>query len=238
MRILKNRLPAVIAALLSVVAMLLTGTATAVAAPATGEMFVTFVRHGESAGNTSGMIDTSIPGPSLTAKGQAQAAAVASLLADRKFDGIYASRMVRTQQTAQPTSALRGLPIIVEPGFHEIEAGIYEGTPEKDALRGYLAAPLQWMKGDLSARTPGAENGYEFKKRVDDSLKDAQKRGSKRPVIFSHGGTIMFWTFISVSNPDPSKMQSDPLQNTGRVVVKGSPQKGWKLIEWNGKPAA
>ena len=238
MRVLKSRLPAVVAALLSTVAMRLTGGAVAVAAPATGEMFVTFVRHGESAGNTSGLIDTSIPGPSLTAKGQTQSAAVASLLANRKFDGVYASRMVRTQQTARPTSVLRGLPVVVEPGFHEIQAGVYEGTPEKDALDGYLAAPLRWMKGDLSARTPGAENGHEFKKRVDDSLKDVQKRGSKRPVIFSHGGTMMFWTFISVSNPDPSKLQNDPLSNTGRIVVKGSPQKGWKLIEWNGQPAA
>lgn len=227
-----------IAALIAAVAMLVAGGATAVAAPATGEMFVTFVRHGESAGNTSGLIDTSTPGPSLTAKGQAQAAAVASLLTDRKFDGVYASRMVRTQQTAKPTSVLRGLPVVVEPGVHEIEAGIYEGTPEANALQGYLAAPLKWIRGDLSARIPGADNGYEFKKRVDDSLKDIQKRGSKRPVIFSHGGTIMFWTFMSVKNADPSLLQKDPLQNSGRVVIKGSPSKGWKVIEWNGKPAA
>lgn len=238
MSVLKNRVTALVTALFAAVVMLVSGGATAVAAPQTGEMFVTFVRHGESAGNTSGLIDTSTPGPGLTAKGQAQSAAVARLLSDRKFDGIFASKMVRSQQTAQPTSTLRRLPIVVEPGFHEIEAGRWEGTPEKDSMRTYLAAPLQWLGGNLDARIPGSIDGHEFVKRVNDSLRAVKNRGSKRPVIFSHGGTIMFWTLLTVSNPDMSKLQTDPIHNTGRVVVKGTPDKGWKLIEWDGKAAA
>lgn len=55
--------------------------------------------HGDSAGNASGLIDTSTPGPVLTQKGQAQARAVADLLGVNNYDSIYASNMVRTQLT-------------------------------------------------------------------------------------------------------------------------------------------
>ncbi|WP_280419801.1 histidine phosphatase family protein [Nocardia carnea] len=231
---MKSRLSAMIGAIIAAVAILVAGSGSAVAAPQTGEMFLTFIRHGESAGNASGLIDTSTPGPGLTDKGWAQAAAVAELLADCKFDGIYASKMVRTQQTAEPTSDRCDRPVTVEPGLHEIEAGIYEGRPEHEAGQGYFEAPVQWIQGNLDARIPGSIDGHEFKKRMDDSI---QNRGSKRAMIFSHGGAIMIWTLLSVADPDPSKLRSDPLQNTGRVVVKGTPEKGWRLVSWDGTPA-
>ncbi|MET9216378.1 MULTISPECIES: histidine phosphatase family protein [unclassified Nocardia] len=241
MRLLKSRPSAILGSIIAVGALIAAGSGSAVAAPNTGssfgdtgEMFLTFVRHGQSAGNTSGLIDTSVPGPDLTAKGRDQAVAVAEFLSDCKFDGIYASTMVRTQQTAAPTAQRCNQPTVVEEGFHEIEAGIYEGTPEAEAREGYLAAPIQWIQGNLDARIPGSLNGHEFKKRMDDSIRDVQNRGDKRAVIFSHGGAIMFWALMSVENPDPSKLQTDPLHNTGRVVVKGSPAKGWKLVSWDG----
>ncbi|MBW0272823.1 histidine phosphatase family protein [Nocardia sp. MH4] len=234
---LKSRLSATVTSIVAVLTLVTAGGGSALAAPATGEMTLTLVRHGESTGNASGLIDTTVPGPELTAKGWEQSAAVAELLADCKFDGVYASTMIRTQQTAAPTSQLCGLPTVIEDGIHEIEAGIYEGTPERDAGRDYFAAPLQWIQGNLDARIPGSINGHEFKKRMNDSIQDIQDRGSKRAAVFSHGGAIMVWTLMSVSDPDPSKLQSDPLHNTGRVVVKGSPAKGWKLVSWDGHSA-
>ena len=66
-------------------------------------MRVTFVRHGQSAGNTSGNIDTSTPGPSLTPLGREQAQAVVDRLGDNNSGAISASPMHRTQQTAEPT---------------------------------------------------------------------------------------------------------------------------------------
>lgn len=236
MNLIQSRLSAMIGAIIAATAILVAGGGSAVAAPQTGEMFLTFIRHGESAGNASGLIDTSTPGPELTDKGWAQAEAVAGFLSDCKFDGIYASKMIRTQQTAQPTSDQCAGPVTVEPGLHEIEAGIYEGKPEHEAVQGYFEAPLQWIQGNLDARIPGSINGHEFKKRMDDSIRDIQNRGSKRPMIFSHGGAIMIWTMLSVSDPDLSKLQNDPLQNTSRVVVKGTPDKGWRLVSWDGTP--
>src|SRR5690349_2526508 len=72
----------------------------AVPASAAESMRVTFVRHGQSEGNASGLIDTKTPGPVLTPLGQQQARDVVDLLGDNNYDSIYASTMVRTQLTA------------------------------------------------------------------------------------------------------------------------------------------
>jgi broad specificity phosphatase PhoE len=200
------------------------------------EMTITLVRHAESLGNVSGLIDTKVPGPNLSALGQTQATKLATLLHATKFDGAYASNMVRTQQTAAPTVADQHLKLNIQPGFREIEAGQYEGTPEAAAMTGYLQAPIKWLQGDRNARIPGSIDGNEFDKRFDDALLTVQRRGSKNPVIFSHGGTIMFWSMMNASNADPSKLGTDPMRNGGHVTLKGSPQKGWTIVEWVGHP--
>jgi len=203
---------------------------------APGEMTITLVRHAESAGNASGLIDTKVPGPNLTDLGRSQAAKLATQLAANKFDAAFASNMVRTQQTGAPTAANHHLTINVQPGFREIEAGDYEGTPEAAAMTGYLQAPIKWLSGDRNARIPGSIDGNEFDKRFDDALLNVQRRGSTHPVIFSHGGTIMFWSMMNANNADPSKLGTDPMRNGGHVTLKGSPQKGWTIVEWVGHP--
>src|SRR6185295_4468927 len=75
---------------------------TALSAWAAEAMTLTFVRHGESEANAAGVIDTSVPGPHLTDLGRQQAEAVADELVGNNYDGVYASSMIRTQETAQP----------------------------------------------------------------------------------------------------------------------------------------
>ena len=75
---------------------------TALPAWAAEAMTLTFVRHGESEANAAGVIDTSVPGPHLTDLGRQQAEAVADELVGNNYDGVYASSMIRTQETAQP----------------------------------------------------------------------------------------------------------------------------------------
>lgn len=200
------------------------------------EMTITLVRHAESLGNTSGLIDTKVPGPDLSPRGRTQADNLATLLNDKKFDCAFASNMVRTEQTAAPTVAKKHLGLNVQPGFREIEAGQYEGTPEAQAMAGYLQAPIKWLSGDTSARIPGSIDGKEFDDRFDQALLDVQRRNCANPVIFSHGGTIMFWSMMNAGNADKSKLGTDPMRNGGRVVLKGSPQKGWTIVEWVGNP--
>ncbi|MGV0767344.1 histidine phosphatase family protein [Mycolicibacterium sp. XJ647] len=212
----------------------------AIPASAAELMRVTFVRHGESAGNASGLIDTSTPGPVLTPKGQQQAQAVVGVLGDNNYDAIYGSTMVRTQLTATPMSQYLRLPIQVLPGLQEIEAGIFEGTPESEAEEGYAQAMLAWtFAGQRDVRIPGSINGHEFDARVDGALRAMYDKGDRNPVVFSHGGTIMFWTMMNVSNLTLQQkielLRTSPLDNTDYVVIEGNPEDGWILVNWNGQ---
>jgi broad specificity phosphatase PhoE len=222
-------------------------------------MTITFIRHGQSYGNLSGLGDTSTPGPVLTDLGQQQARDIAAKLGDNNYDAIYASTMVRTQQTAAPMSQYLGLPITVLPGIQEIEAGMYEGTPERAALFGYLTAPLAWaglsvtpppnvsfnpITPNLDAFIPSAPgsttglNGHQFEDRVNGALQTIYDNGDRNAAVFSHGGTIMIWTMMNAKNLSPEQkimlFTQHPLSNTNYVVVEGNPEDGWNLVNWNG----
>ncbi|MED5814047.1 histidine phosphatase family protein [Mycolicibacterium sp. 050232] len=217
-------------------------------AHAAENMRITFIRHGESEGNASGLIDTKTPGPVLTQKGQQQAQAVADKLGDNNYDAIYASQMVRTQLTAGPMSQRLGLPIQVLPGLQEIEAGVFEGTPEANAAGGYGLYPIAWalpgvipqIPFDKSTYMPGTNlNGYGFDERVDGALKTMYDNGDRNAVVFSHGGTIMFWTMMNATNLTTAQklelLQTAALKNTDYVVIEGNPEDGWIVTDWNGK---
>lgn len=211
-------------------------------------MRVTFVRHAQSEGNASGLIDTTTPGPVLTPLGQQQAQAVADKLGDNNYDAIYASTMVRTQLTAAPMSQRLGLPIQVLPGLQEIEAGVFEGTPEANAASGYGLYPIAWalpgaipqIPFDKSTYMPGTNlNGYVFDERVRGALQTMYDNGDRNAVVFSHGGTIMFWTLMNVNNLTVMEklqlLQTAQLHNTDYVVIEGNNEDGWTLVNWNGK---
>lgn len=223
--------------LTTVIAAVVFSIVTAVVAWAADPMTITFVRHGESEGNASGKIDTSVPGPHLTPTGQQQAKDVADKLGGG-FDGIYASDMIRTQETAKPMEDKLGEKATVLGGLREIGAGIFEGQSEKDGIGriGYIAAPLLWTLGARFVPVPGGEDGNAFDARVDDSVKTIYENGDRNAVVYSHGATIMFWVMMNVDNPDPTLLLSDPLSNTSVVKVEGTPEGGWTLKEWNGKP--
>lgn len=146
------------------------------AAGGPAEITLTFVRHAQSEGNASGLIDTSTPGPSITELGRTQAAESAAAMAGDDYDGVYASTMVRTQQTAAPMAAALAEPVVVLPGLREVEAGQSEGRPEVSAAD-YFDAPAQWLSGDRAARIPGSIDGNEFDARFDASVQQIYDSG-------------------------------------------------------------
>ena len=99
---------------------------------------LTFIRHAESQSNAAHVINTDVPGPSLTEEGQGQAEQLAHQLSRNNFDGIYASDMIRAEQTAEPLAHALGKRVDVLPGLREIEAGWYNNAPNKRADLTYL----------------------------------------------------------------------------------------------------
>ena len=195
---------------------------------------LTFIRHAESQSNAANMINTDIPGPSLSEEGQAQAEQLAHQLSRNNFDGIYASNMVRTQETAEPLAHALGKPVDVLPGLREIDAGWYNNTTTKRADLTYLLAPADWLNGDVKDAIPGSTSGTQFNDRFSAAVQKIYDSGNTRPVAFSHAEAIMYWTLMNVKNPKDSLVTSHPLPNLGRVVITGSPTMGWTLVDWDG----
>ena len=112
---------------------------------------LTFIRHAESQTNADNVVNTDIPGPSLTEEGKAQAEQLAHQLSRNNFDGIYVSDMVRTQETAAPLAHALGKPVEVLPGLREIDAGWYNNTSTK---RADLICSRRRIGSRATARTP------------------------------------------------------------------------------------
>ncbi len=195
---------------------------------------LTFLRHAESQANADGVIDTDIPGPGLTELGEGQAQQIAHQLGRNKYDGIFASTMVRTQQTAAPLAERLGKQVQVLPGLREINAGWYQDKPNSMAKSTYLVAPADWLKGDLGNAIPGSVTGKQFNDQFTAAVQKIYDSGLKNPVAFSHAESIMYWTLLNVNNPNDNLVTEHPLPNIGRIVVKGNPTSGWTLVDWDG----
>jgi probable phosphoglycerate mutase len=164
---------------------------------------------------------------------------VPDALASEHIDGIYASRLIRTQQTAAPLARVSGeMHRVVLPGIHEIEAGELEGRTDKEAVRTYIDVIWAWAAGDLDARMPGAGDGHEFYGRFDaDLARVASEHDPDATVaLFSHGAAIRVWTAARAGNIPREFPGRQHLENTGVVALEGSPTDGWSVTHWAGEP--
>jgi broad specificity phosphatase PhoE len=199
------------------------------------------IRHGQTPGNVLGQLDTAHPGPGLTALGERQAAALARSLANEQIDLLYASTLVRTQITAAPLAAGRGLDVEVLAGLREIEAGSLEKLTDRESHLQYLGTVFSWAAGELDRRMPAGPNGHDFFDRYDASIEQiaagAKSAGIDATVaVVSHGAAIRVWTGLRAANVEPGFAARHELANTGIVAVEGDPDGGWRLIHWDGSP--
>jgi broad specificity phosphatase PhoE len=201
-------------------------------------MRILLVRHGQTPANVRGILDTAAPGPGLTELGARQAHAVVDALGHESIAAIYVSTLVRTHETAAPLAAALGLTPIELPGTHEIEAGDVEGRSDHDAVRTYMTTVFAWGAGDPTPAMPGGPDGHAFFTRFDDSIAQvvAAHPDDATVVVVSHGAAIRVWTGARVSNLGDDFTADNHLDNTGVVVIEGSPGTGWTALSWGGMP--
>ncbi|MBE6478409.1 MAG: histidine phosphatase family protein [Propionibacteriaceae bacterium] len=86
------------------------------------------VRHGESEGNLGGRVLGGQMNPDLTARGRAQAKAVARQLAGWGADALWSSDMVRARRTAEQIALVTGLPVKTTALLREQNHGRLDGA--------------------------------------------------------------------------------------------------------------
>jgi broad specificity phosphatase PhoE len=200
-------------------------------------MRLLLVRHGQTDSNVAKALDTAAPGADLTELGRAQADALVDALADERIEAIYCSPLVRTQQTAAPIAAARGLPIVVRAGIREVGAGDYEMSTAEDAIKAYIGAGQAWMRGDLAHALPGSGiDGAGTLSAFDEVVREAQRSTDGTVLVVSHGAIIRIWVATRTDNVEVDYASAHPLGNTGLVVVEGTSGSGWVTVSWAGNP--
>lgn len=199
-------------------------------------MRLIFIRHGQTPANVLGLLDTAHPGPGLTELGATQAAAIPDALDGQGVDALFASTLIRTQLTAQPLAAARGLGVTVLGGLHEIEAGALEGRGDMPSVRIYLETVFAWGSGDLDVRMPDGPDGHNFFGRYNDDLESIVRSGVDSAAVVSHGAAIRVWVAAHAKNVAPMFAAEHHLDNTGIVVLDGSFDDGWSLARWADQP--
>ena len=202
--------------------------------PQARSITVTFVRNAQSQANADGVLDTDIPGPSLTDDGKGQAQQLVHQLPRSDIDAIYASPMAEAQQTAAPLASELGKQVEIVQGLQPLNAGWYNGKPESMANSTYMVAPTNWLNGDVQDSVPGSVSGKDFNDQFTAAVRKVYDSGHSKPAVFSQGTAIMVWTLLNVKNPKSSLLTSHPLPNAGRVVITGNPADGWTLVDWDG----
>ncbi|MFF8963039.1 histidine phosphatase family protein [Streptomyces globisporus] len=198
-------------------------------------MRLLLIRHGQTPSNLGHFLDTARPGPGLTDLGLRQAAALPRALDGEDIAALYASTLTRTQLTAAPLAAERGIEVRIRDGIRELSAGDLEMRADEDAIRQYLTTVFAWPAGDFARRLPGGEEGTEALARFDAVVAEAaEAQGHGTVALVSHGAAIRVWAAARARNVTVEFAARHSLDNTGVVVVEGSPDSGWTALSWAG----
>lgn len=161
------------------------------------------LRHGQSEFNlhfTATRRDPGIQDPKLTPLGQEQAEAAAIALADAGIERIIVSPYTRALQTAAPSAAAFGVPVLINPVVRERYAFVCDVGSPRTALE------RAWPTHDFSVIDeiwwpPGEEPAASVQARA--ALFRAEMTALpdwSRTLVVSHWGFIMALTGLSVQN--------------------------------------
>jgi broad specificity phosphatase PhoE len=145
-----------------------------------------FARHAESVSNVAHVLNSDPSQPAaLTPRGRRQARKLGAQLANLGIDLAFCTRFPRTRETAQFALPGRGVPLLVEPGLDEVQAGVFDGAP--------IAAYWAWKKHHTAnERFPRGESLDEAVRRYVDALHRLLARSEAVTLIVSHELAIRY----------------------------------------------
>ncbi|HWM92885.1 MAG TPA: histidine phosphatase family protein [Thermoanaerobaculia bacterium] len=151
------------------------------------------IRHGHTAGNSSGGLRMSgWTDTSLSDRGRLQVACLARRISSEPVSVVYASPLLRAQQTARPVATAAGAELRLEPDLREIHCGEVDGWPVAEVQRlhpGLWKANLR--QDDEGFRWPGGESYRELRERSLEAVRRiAAAHPGERIAVVTHAGVI------------------------------------------------
>jgi broad specificity phosphatase PhoE len=139
-----------------------------------------FARHAESVTNVAHVLNSDPLQPAaLTPRGRRQARKLGAQVANLAIDLAFCTRFSRTRETAELALHGRGVPLLVEPGLDEVQAGVFDGRP--------IAAYWAWKEQHTaSERFPQGESLDEAVRRYVHALHRLLARTEAVTLIVGH----------------------------------------------------
>ncbi|MEV6770956.1 histidine phosphatase family protein [Nocardia sp. NPDC051030] len=204
----------------------------------TGKLIL--VRHGETEGNVAKILDTRLPGLPLTERGAAQAKTFgANLVAPPQR--LFSSEALRAKQTGGYIEAATGVPLEVLEDLQEVQLGDLEGLNTTDAHHAFQDIYHSWHFGDLSARVPGGETGFEVLDRYVPTLERLRAEYLTTPdvpdiILVSHGAAMRLVS-RELTDVPRAFAANNHLDNTETIELLPTAGGGWECTRWGRYPA-
>jgi broad specificity phosphatase PhoE len=184
---------------------------------------VILVRHGATDWNhekrAQGQADID-----LNEDGVRQARRVASELSRFTIDAVYSSDLRRAVDTAHAIAEPRGLDVIIDPAFREIDQGEWEGLHVDEIRKRW---PDRWGEARHYSARPGGETPAAVRRRALEGLQRAvEKEPEGTIVVVSHGGTIRWLSAEALGYDDRRSVRIRGLGNAGVVGVRAEMRDG------------
>jgi probable phosphoglycerate mutase len=148
------------------------------------------IRHGETQMNRELRFQGHV-NVGLNEVGLEQARRLAARMAGGQAHALYASDLLRAQQTAQPIAAGLALAPVTESGLREQSFGKVDGMRVDDIQRDHPDAWAGWLRFEEDYAMPDGESTREFHGRV---MEAVQRVVASHPdqtvVVVTHGGVL------------------------------------------------
>jgi len=123
----------------------------------------------------------------LDETGRAEARALAAYLQEVRIDKIYSSPLSRAMDTAQVIAAGRGLQVIPEPAFIDLDFGEWQGLPLKEVKEKYSDLYRSWRERPQEVHFPGGESLGQVRRRAwEGLLRAVEENPEKTILVVSH----------------------------------------------------
>lgn len=182
-------------------------------------MKIILIRHGQTTGDIEnrygGMHDDH-----LTDEGKVQAGKLAEKLVSLGIEKIYASPLIRAQETAQILNSKLDAPVVTVENLKERNHyGILTGMVKSEAKEKYPEL-VELVKDKLNT-VEGGESYQDFGKRVSEAFSEISNSDNETIAVISHGGAIRY---IFREMLDQDEIDVDDCGFVELKVVDGKPQ--------------
>lgn len=144
------------------------------------------VRHGVTKHTSAKRFSGGLGGdnPPLTGEGRAQVTETATWLGRLRGEvaAVVASPVLRTRETGEILASALDAPVVEEPGFAELEFGVWDGLTFAEIAERYPAEMKAWF-GNTDAAPPGGESFAEARTRVLAGLERVLETYAERTVV-------------------------------------------------------